>query len=275
MTTKNLKLFGRIFYGVAIAGIGALHFVYNDRFRGVLSAVNPDPRWAAPILYFFAVYFLISGILIALGKKLRATSAILAWVLLLFILFGHLPVRLTTPQELGAYTNVLKMCAFIGGALFICWDNRSETIPNNFVAGLTRLAPLAKYFFCIMLLVFGIDHFVYVDFVTSLVPKYMPVPIFWTYLTGVALFGAGISILLNIRVRMVAQLLAFMLFVWVFAVHLTLAIKHPEWNAGENITATFQCLAFTGIALTVASLAKSGVEIERSLETTDVVQPKI
>jgi uncharacterized membrane protein len=91
-----------------------------------------------------------------------------------------------------------------------------------------------------MFIAFGIDHFIYVEFVSGLVPKWIPFPIFWTYFTGIALLGAGISVLVNFKI--VFLLAAVMLFIWLFTIHLVLAIKHPEWNNGENITACFQCL---------------------------------
>ena len=107
-----------------------------------------------------------------------------------------------------------------------------------------------------MFIAFGIDHFIYVDFVSGLVPKWIPFPIFWTYFTGIALLGAGLSILISFKMKLVFQLAAIMLFIWLLTIHLVLAIKYPEWNDGENIIACFQCLAFTGIALVIAATSE-------------------
>lgn len=247
MITKNLAQTGRIFYGIAIAGVGLLHFFYPG-FRGMLTAVQTRNIL---IIYPFAIYFAVSGLLIAFDKKTRLVSTILAYVFLLFIIVGHLPVKLATIKdtELGAWTNTLKMCSFVGGALLIAFIKRDQTISNNFIEKLTGLAPFGKYFFCIMLFIFGIDHFYYVDFVNSLVPKWLPAPTFWTYLTGVCLLGSAVAIAFNIKMRLVSQLLAIMLLIWLFTIHLVLAIKYPEWNNGENLTACCQCLAFAGISL--------------------------
>jgi uncharacterized membrane protein len=256
MLSTKLKLFGRIFYGVAVAGVGMLHLL-SGTFRPLVSPIKATEPYGF-IIYIFGAYFVISGMLIAFGKNLRITSIILAYVFILFIVFSHFPWLFFASQyglELGTFTNTLKLSAFAGGALLIAFGSRSENMPGNFMAGLARLVPFGKYFFCIMLLIFGIDHFVYRDFVSGLVPKWIPLPVFWTYFTGIALIGSALSILINFKVKLVAQLLAIMLFIWLLTIHLVLAIRFPNWNGGENITACFQCLAFTGIALTISSQA--------------------
>ncbi len=253
MTTKNLRIYGRIFYGIAIAGVGILHFFYPG-FRGMLTLVQTENIL---VIYPFAIYFIVSGLMITFDKRPRLVSTILAYVLLLFIIVGHLPTQFgrIKDTELGAWTNTLKMSAFVGGALLIAFANQSETIRNNFIARLSNLGRYGKYFFCIMLFVFGIDHFYYVDFVSGLVPKWIPFPVFWSWFTGICLLGAAITIPLNVKVKLVSQLLAIMLFIWLVTIHLVLAINYPEWNNGENLTACCQCLAFTGISLTIGSLA--------------------
>jgi uncharacterized membrane protein len=45
-----------------------------------------------------------------------------------------------------------------------------------------------------MLLLFGIGHFLSGPAISALVPKYIPWPLFWTYLGGVALVGSALSI---------------------------------------------------------------------------------
>jgi uncharacterized membrane protein YphA (DoxX/SURF4 family) len=256
MNKKNLTNIGRIFYGLAIVGIGVLHFLFKG-FRGLLSAIQPEnPDNISIVIYIFGLYFILSGILIIIEKKVKITAIVLAYVLILFLVIAHLPKRFNEPQqELGLWTNVFKLLSFIGGA-FLVSTSSSEQISNKYLSKLARLAPFGKYFFSLMLIAFGIDHFIYLDFVRGLVPKWMPFPVFWTHFTGVALFGAGLSILINFEIKIICQLLAIMLFIWLWTVHFRLALRYPQWNNGENITACFQCLAFTGIAMLIAATEK-------------------
>src|SRR5690349_5858846 len=229
MLSTKFKLFGRLFYGVAVAGVGMLH-LSSGVFRPLVSPIPAGDSYGF-IIYIFGVYFVVSGMLIAFDKRLRITSIILAYVLILFIVFSHFPwVFFLSPHglELASFTNTLKLSAFTGGALLIAFGSRAENMPGNFMAALARLAPFGKYFFCIMLLIFGIDHFVYRDFVSGLVPKWIPLPLFWTYFTGIALIGSALSIVTNVKVKLVARLLAIMLFIWLLTIHLVLAIRFPN-----------------------------------------------
>jgi uncharacterized membrane protein len=252
MKEKNLKSFGRIFYGFGIIGIGVLHFILKG-FRPLITPIQPEnPESISIIIYIFGLYLITSGILITFGIKLKTTSIVLAYVLILFLLFGHLPKRIIDhPEILANWTNTLKLATLIGGAFLISMGNPENT-SNNLISKLVKLAPFGKYFFCVMLIAFGIDHFLYVEFVNGLVPKWIPFPIFWTYFTGVALIGSGISILINFKIKVVFQLVAIMFFIWLLTIHIPFAIRFPHWNDGENIIGSFQCLAFTGVALILA-----------------------
>src|SRR5687768_4552529 len=178
-----IKTTGRIFYGLAMTGIGLLHFFLKG-FRPLISATQPEnPDEISTIIYLFGLYLIISGILIVLGKKLKPTSLLLGYVLILFLIFGHLPERIVqNPTELGRWTNALKLLALIGGAFLISISD-SQSVSNKFISKLSKLAPFGRYFFGVMLIVFGIDHFIYLEFVSGLVPKWIPFSIFWTYLT--------------------------------------------------------------------------------------------
>jgi uncharacterized membrane protein YphA (DoxX/SURF4 family) len=55
---------------------------------------------------------------------------------------------------------------------------------------------------------------------SSLVPDYMPGPMFWVYLTGIALIGSGVFIIGRLPyVRLVCILLAVMLLGFVAMIH--------------------------------------------------------
>ena len=120
-----------------------------------------------------------------------------------------------------------------------------------------RVADYGKYLFAFMLVMFGLAHFVNADFVKTIVPGWIPGNLFWTYLTGVALMGAGLSIFINVRVRQIMSLLATMLFIWLLVVHLPSTIEYPLYDPvkpfldGNRAISSLQCLAFCGIAIVV------------------------
>ena len=62
----------------------------------------------------------------------------------------------------------------------------------------------------------GIQHFIYVPFVASLLPTWIPGAVFWTYFAAVALIAGGIGIVVPQLTRLAAVLSGAMIFSWSF-----------------------------------------------------------
>ncbi len=85
-----------------------------------------------------------------------------------------------------------------------------------------------RYLYAIPMIAFGVDHFVYANFVATIVPPWMPWPLFWTYLVGVALLTAGICILLNKYSSLASTLLGGMIMLFVLLIHVRLLAHRPD-----------------------------------------------
>lgn len=81
--------------------------------------------------------------------------------------------------------------------------------------------------FSVPWLIFGAQHFMFVDFVAALVPAYFPARWLWAYLTGAAMIAAGVSLIINIKARTAAALLGTMLLLFF------LLIQVPKIVAGD------------------------------------------
>ena len=245
---SSLQSIGKIFYGFGIAGIGALEFVYPG-FRPVLLPVPAEATQNLNYLvYLSGVILVLAGIYIAVVKSVKAISLYLGLFLMLFFIAGHLPNRLTNnPGIIGVWTDALKILALSGGAFIV-----SKLFPGS-KKGLIGLpenwAILGKYFFALMLVIFGIDHFIYTEFVQTLVPGWIPGHLFWTYVAAVALIGSGLAIFINFKPRVISLLLATMLFIWLVVLHIPRAIAVPATDNGNEWTSVFECLAFCGMAI--------------------------
>jgi uncharacterized membrane protein len=121
----------------------------------------------------------------------------------------------------------------------------------------TYLLPTAAIVFGIPWIVFGVQHFMYADFVSGLVPAYMPVRIFWVYLTGVAMIVAGVSFIIRRQVELAAFLLGCMLLLFILMLHTLLLSGEPQ--VGIHWTRVMQDTAIMGAAfgLAVVSNGKS------------------
>lgn len=251
----NTKHYGRIFYGLGIVGIGLLHFFFKG-FRPIIMPIPAESVADISILvHLIAMYILVSGLFICINKKTRDVSLLLGAFFFIFLLGGHLPVRLQHHSEIrGAWIDAIKILALSGGALLMA-SAYPRARPNKVFDALYKVAPVGKYFFVIMLLLFGYGHMVNAVNISRLVPDYIPWPVFWTYIGGIALLGSAISFVINFKVKIVALLLGLTLFIWLISLHLYYAIRFPEFQDGENIIGSFECLAFCGIALVISSPA--------------------
>lgn len=244
----NLKVSARAFYGSGIEGIGVLHFIYPG-FRPVILPVPPEATQHLSILIYLTGAFLVAaGSAIIFCKWIKTVSLLLACVLLLFFVFGHLPNRiLNMPNVLGAWTDALKLLALAGGAFIV-----AGTFPGNsnpgFTGVLNKLSFPGKYFFAIMLIIFGIDHFLYADFVKTLVPLWIPGSLFWTYFAGIALIGSGVAIIFNLKIKITSILLGAMLLLWLIVLHIPRAITMDTSKDPNEIVSVLECLAFSGMA---------------------------
>ena len=154
------------------------------------------------------------------------------------------------------WTDAIKLLALTGGAMVMYHaEDREKAFSMH--KGFDRVASFGKYLYAFMLMMFGIAHLVNAEFVKTIVPGWIPGNLFWTYLTGVALMGAGLSIFINVKVRQIMSLLAIMLFIWLIVVHLPSTIQYPLYDPvnpfldGNRAISSLQCLAFCGIAIVV------------------------
>src|SRR5262249_43194653 len=118
-----------------------------------------------------------------------------------------------------------------------------------------KFIPLGPIFFSITMVAFGIDHFLYPDFVATLVPDWIPGHVFWTYFAGVALIGAGLAIIFRVKLALVSLLLGIMIFIWFIILHIPRGIADPHGDKGNEITSVFEALAFSGIAFIISAIA--------------------
>lgn len=99
-------------------------------------------------------------------------------------------------------------------------------------------------------------------FVAMLVPNWIPWHTFWGYLAGIALVAAALGIILNIQLKLAADLLGAIVLIWFITLHIPRAIADPVSGNGNEIVSVFESLAFSGIAFLIAANAstKKGYE---------------
>ncbi len=94
--------------------------------------------------------------------------------------------------------------------------------------GLDKMVALSNLFFALPLAVFAMEHFFDARSIMQLVPKFMPWPLFWTYLVGCALLAASLSMATKIQVRWSGLLFGIMMFLFVAMMDLPGTVSEPH-----------------------------------------------
>lgn len=247
---------GRLSFAAALIGLALQQFVYpgfQPFFVPAWPPVWPGPQ---PLVYLFNLILMFVGVSIIFGFHARTANLYLGVLFLCMFVFLHIPFQMqNNPGALGAWTNAFKLLAFSGSS-FIVARSFDKPFQAGFLGAVETLASFGRIFFGIMLLVFGIDHFLYAVGVATLVPNWIPFNLFWTYFAGVALIGAGISIILRFQVRLVAILTGIMIFIWFLILHIPRAVAMPQVLNGNEVTSVLQSLAFSAASFVLAFFGK-------------------
>jgi uncharacterized membrane protein len=93
--------------------------------------------------------------------------------------------------------------------------------------GLEKLVPLGPMLFAVPMAVFSGDHFAFSRSVATIVPRWMPWHMFWTYFVGTALIAAALSIAAKKESQLAATMLSIMLFLFVLMIHIPNCFAAP------------------------------------------------
>lgn len=131
------------------------------------------------------------------------------------------------------------------------------------------ISRFAIYILALVMAFFGIRHFLYPYDLLVKVPDFLPGGIVWVYITGAAFVLAAISFVVNVWVRVSAYMLALLLFIIAFTIHLPNYLETAD-KAYQQLALTnlLKDTALAAFALYIASNARH----QRILEETDVVE---
>jgi uncharacterized membrane protein len=248
----NKATLGRLFFAIAIVAFGIQQLVTG----GFVRLVPPLPTWIpSPGIWarLVGLVLVVLGLAIGTGRRARWAVAVLGALILLAFLCLHLPLALTNPGVGFMWTNPAKALAMLGGVILLAGSLPEE---DSGLARLFRkLIPLGPLFLGGFMILGGIQHFVYADFVAQLVPPWIPEARFWVYFTGVALIAGGVGILLPKTQRLAAMMSGIMIFLWVILLHIPRAVADLH-NAGET-SGVFEALALSGVAFILADRGRS------------------
>jgi hypothetical protein len=247
---NGLLTAGRIIFAIAMVSFGVEFFLFVSSMNGPL----PGPPWSRGVLFLdwlACAGFVAAGVSIATSKMARLVAMALGIVLLLYALFRYVPMMVARVHDPGPWTVVFEILAMVGGAWVLAASFSADGLGSELWDNIVwTLAEVGRFLIAISLVVFAVQHFMYARFVATLIPAWIPAPLFWTYFTGTAFVAAAISIATKRMLGMAAMLLGTMFFLWVVLLHIPRvagAIRN-----GDEVTSLFVAVAMCGLSFALA-----------------------
>ena len=243
--------FGRLFFAISLGAFGVLQFIFHDFVAG------RAPAWPASFpgrlvwAYISGAVLICTSAAIILGKKARLAAVVSGTIILLWALLRNIPLAAADSGFGIAWTNMGKALTLFGGAFALAGSLPEEQgggTLSTLINARDAFLYLGRYCLGSFMILCGVQHFLFIQFVPSLVPAWIPVPVFWTYFAGVALIAGGAGLMLSQTARLAGALSGLMIFLWVVLLHIPRAASNL-YDSRNEWTAVFEALAFSGLAL--------------------------
>lgn len=252
----RISRFGHVLFGISVAGLAALSFVYGN-FKPLLEpfpTLLPRPEvWA----HGSAAILLAAGVGLFFGRTALASAMIVG-------AFGLVWVATRSRALFVGQVNVGSLygvCEALGpllGAWVLYAMMRRRNIPPaaSALAGDGALR-VARILFGIACIVYGAAHFAYAGYTASMVPNWLPGPKGFTYLTGACHAAAGLGLVVGILPRLAATMEAVMMSLFGILVWLPsfFARPRPAWASPTEAqwSETFLTFLLASSAFIIAS----------------------
>jgi uncharacterized membrane protein YphA (DoxX/SURF4 family) len=244
-------------YGLGAIATGLVGLAWGD-FALQWEPVAASFPGRAALAYIFSALLVVAGAAVNWRRSAAALgAAALVGLYTIVVLLMHGAQIVQQPLAFVAWDGAAEQLALLAGGLasyaYLAaahGENRAARRGESPPHPLLSRAALISMGVC--LLMFGIAHFLYLDFTASMVPAWLPGGRkFWAVLTGVAHIAAGIALLSGIKARLAAILLTVMFATFSVLVHLPTLIAAPHSHLNWVINAIN--LSLTGAAWTIVT----------------------
>jgi uncharacterized membrane protein len=233
-------------FAVAFIAFGVEQILFGTFVPGRPPAWSSDLSGRVILIYGTALAFIVAGVAIATGRRVGVAATAIAVLVVIGAVARNVSSALADPTFGSAWTRLGKAVALSGGAMIIAGSaGKSGWVGPRLTRALVVIGTIA---FAIYLIDSGIQHFLFIDVVQTMVPAWIPHQRLWGYAAGAGLIAGGVGLIVPPATRAAGIAVGTMIFSWFWILHLPRAFtaapaaRHNEWIA------VFEALAFAGIA---------------------------
>ena len=237
---------GRLIFALAILALGIENLMYAH-FGQVVVPVLPWVPGKAVLAYLVGIALLGAGLGLLTKSAARFSAALLGTLLALCMVLLQIARVAASPLDLGIRTRCFETLAIASVALVLL-----GTLPRagdqfyQRVVIRDRFTRTGCLLFALASVVFGIDHFLLLHFIASLVPSWIPGGLFWAYFTGIVFLAAGVSIATEWLAAWAATWLGVMFGLWFLLLHAPRLAQSAFTHDPNEWSSAFIALAMWG-----------------------------
>lgn len=261
---------GPLFIAVPIAVFGTEHFTATKIIAGMVPGWIPGHMfWAL----FVGTCLIAAALSIAAGKYAWLAAALLGFMICLFVLLIHIPNIAGAPHSRILWVVALRDLAFATGAFSVSAAQKDAWTP----VARNRLVTLSRLSLAMAITVCGVEQFLYPELLSGIplersTPVWIPARLLWSYLAGVVFVVAGISMLINKRVRLAATAAGLMTLFLVIVMYVPLLISKPS-DIGEGLNYLADTLLLCGTLLAFAETQPESLVLDH--ESSESEAPSV
>jgi uncharacterized membrane protein len=183
------------------------------------------------LVILFGVLWIACGAGLLVQRWIRASAYTLGATYIVWTLVHVLPKYIALPGDMGLRTVVFEPLSLACIALLLPGPAATPKWLSVACRGVIAVA----------MIVFGVDHFLGLRFIASLLPGWIPWHVFWVAFFGVVFIAGGVGIGLRILERWSWAAIGLMFAIWVITLHIprTLGVYHipgaitdpDEWSS--------------------------------------------
>jgi len=248
------------------------------------------PEWMPWRLFWaYFVGFALFAATLSLTTRIKwqLASALLGFMIFMFVLMIHLPNLLKNPQDPVRLTILLRDTCLSAGALAFAASqidrSRRSSAAWNWSAIGPQVIMATRFMIAISIAVFGIDHFLHPTFAPGFpqenaatfvaMPRWIPAHALWGYLNGGIFIACAFGLATKRFVVVAAQTLGATVLILIVLVYIPLTItKYSDVAGGLNYLAIHFALAGAAfmLARAVSTRARDSVSAEELMRVTQV-----
>lgn len=256
--------FVQALFGVPWLVFGIQHFMYADFVASLVPTYFPARLFFA---YFTGAAMFVAGVSLIINIKSRLAATLLGVMLLMFVLLIHIPKLVGDPTVMMTWTRALQDVAIASAALMLAGALSKQEAEN----GMLRLAVrLGFYTFAVLLIVFGFHQFFNLDFLPAKVAPYLPLRVFWVYITGLAMAVTAVSIFTGTKTKMTALALGGWMLLLNLLLHIYLLANSP-YNPIFWTGAMLELAITCGVLVLAAASAPATQILDDDVQVPDAI----